>query len=310
MSTEPIEARLRALFSEVGARGFVCVREIGPGAAHADELDADAGAVELDADAPVSLASVVKILIALAFARQVAAGAIDPTERTNVPSHLRVGGTGTTGCLDPVQMSLRDLALSMMNVSDNAATDVVLARTGRSAVEAVISDLELEDTHLRGDMAWGHELAVRSLGLTSERDLDAQLEAADPDAVRGLAWLDPAHANASTPREIARLLEAIWTNRGGPAEACEFVRSLMAQQVSTQRLASGVVLDGARVAAKSGTIPTIRNEAGVITYPDGRRFAAAVFTRASSVAARRPDIDAAIGKAAALAIAELKREAS
>ena len=78
----------------------------------------------------------------------------------------------------------------------------------------------------------------------------------------------------------------------------------MGRQVTRQRLALGFPRHGVRVAAKSGTwIGLIRNEAGVITMPDGRRYAAAVFTRADRQWDREHEINAAIGAAAALAVA-------
>jgi beta-lactamase class A len=61
-----------------------------------------------------------------------------------------------------------------------------------------------------------------------------------------------------------------------------------------------------QVAGKTGTLPPWRNEAGVITYPDGRRYAVAVFTRAESFAPRLPAVDASIGRAARLALDHLR----
>ena len=82
--------------------------------------------------------------------------------------------------------------------------------------------------------------------------------------------------------------------------------TLMERQENTQRLASGFS-DAVTVAGKTGTIPFVRNEAGVVTYPDGRRYAVAVFTRSDSLAERNPAIDAAIGTSARLAVEGLRR---
>jgi beta-lactamase class A len=46
----------------------------------------------------------------------------------------------------------------------------------------------------------------------------------------------------------------------------------------------------------------------VVTYPDGRAYAVAVFTRAESLAQRQPAIDAAIGTAGRLAVEQLRQE--
>ena len=158
---------------------------------------------------------------------------------------------------------------------------------------------------MRSDMTSAHREVVSQLGFPDTSDFDARLAAADPDAVRALAWVDPARANATTPRDMTSLLTAIWTDRAGPPEACAFVRDAMARQENTQRIAAGFG-DGVTTAGKTGTIPFVRNEAAVVSYPDGRRFAVAVFTRSDSLADRNPAVDAAMGRAARLAVEALR----
>jgi beta-lactamase class A len=279
-------------------RGFLHAREIGFAKGEMAQID-------LDADRPVSAASVIKIVFAVAFARAVASGRLDPRETVEVPAELRLGGSGTAGFADPPLVSLRDLALLMMTVSDNAATDIIYAQVGASAIAGVVTDLELTNTHVRSDMTSAHRGVVSELGFPDMSDFDARLAAADPDAVRALAWVDPARANATTPRDMTSLLTAIWIDRAGPPEACAFVRDVMARQENTQRIAAGFG-DGVTTAGKTGTIPFVRNEAAVVSYPDGRRFAVAVFTRSDSLADRNPAVDAAMGRAARLAVEALR----
>jgi beta-lactamase class A len=291
--------QIAAVLDAVGARGFLHAREIGA-------PDGDGAEIDLDGDHPVSAASVIKIVFAVAFARAVAAGRLDPRRRVEVPAELRLGGSGTAGFADPALVSLRDLALLMMTVSDNAATDVIYAQVGGEAITAVLTELTLTRTHVRSDMTSAHRRVAAELGFPDTDDFDARLAAADPAAVSALAWLDPARANATTPRDMTSLLAAIWTDEAGPPDACAFVRDAMARRANTQRLASGF---GAEidVAGKTGTIPFVRNEAGVVTYPDGRHYAVAVFTRSDSRAARNAPVDAAIGHAGRLAVEALRR---
>lgn len=61
-----------------------------------------------------------------------------------------------------------------------------------------------------------------------------------------------------------------------------------------------------RISGKTGTLPTIRNEVGVIDYGDGGRFAVAVFTRAADARSQAPERDAFIGYAAARAVEALR----
>jgi len=290
-----LATRLAEVFADAGATGFLHAREIGT----------DGGReVAFGADDPVVLASVFKIPVAVAYAREVAAGRLDPAERTTVTGRYRIGGIGTAGCADDVEMSWRDLALFMLTMSDNAATDVLFHRLGKDAVGAVLTDLGLARTRLIGCCEDLFATIAADLA-TDEDDIDAVLAAATPEQIEKLAVLDPGRTSASTPREITTLLDAIWTDRAGAPEACAEVRSIMARQIWPHRLSSGFPSD-VQIAAKTGTLPGLRNEAGVLTHPDGRRYAVAVFTRADSFRPRLPAVDASIGRAARLAIDHLR----
>jgi beta-lactamase class A len=292
----PVETKIADVFAAAGARGFVHAREIGGGPE-----------VAVGADDPVVLASVFKIPVAVAYAREVVAGRLDETERTRVGKRYRIGGIGTAGCADDVEVSWRDLALFMLTMSDNAATDVVFHRVGQDAVDRVLADLDLRGTRLIGCCEDLFASVLADLGAEEDADLDAVFAGATPEQLRKLAALDPERTSASTPRETTALLDAIWTDRAADPAACERVRSMMARQIWPHRISAGFPSDVA-VAAKTGTLPAVRNEAGVVSYPDGRRFAVAVFTRADSLAERQPAVDAAIGEAARLAVHHLRKE--
>jgi beta-lactamase class A len=89
------------IFAKVGVRGWVHARCF--------DCGAEAG---LGADEPVVLASVVKVPLVLEFARQVAAGQLDPAARMWARAVDPLGGVGTAGCFDDVELSLRDAASS------------------------------------------------------------------------------------------------------------------------------------------------------------------------------------------------------
>ncbi|MEK8107903.1 serine hydrolase [Micromonospora sp. M12] len=60
------------------------------------------------------------------------------------------------------------------------------------------------------------------------------------------------------------------------------VRAWMARQIFWTRLAAGFP-PGVRVSGKTGTLPGLHLEAGVAEYPDGGRYAIAVFARADEL---------------------------
>ncbi|MDX8147623.1 serine hydrolase [Lentzea sp. BCCO 10_0061] len=281
------------VFAEAGVEGFVHAREIG----------VDGREFSHRADDQVVLASVFKIPVAVAYAAEVAAGRLDETERTRVTSRYRIGGIGTAGCADDVEMSWRDLALFMMTMSDNAATDVVFHRVGQAAVDAVLAKAGLERTRILGCCEDLFASVAADLGTN---DVEEVLAGPSWELVSKLSIVDPDRTTSSTPREITTLLDAIWTDRVAEPEACRRVRTIMAQQIWPHRLSSGFPAD-VLVAAKTGTLPSVRNEAGVVTYPDGHSYAVAVFTRSQSLDLRDPAADAVIGRAGRLAVDQLRR---
>lgn len=292
-----VEEAIRAVFRDAGAAGFVHVREIG-GAAGAE--------VSVDADALVVLASTFKIPVAVAFERAVAAGEVNPDERTTVTAPYRRGGVGLAGLHDDATLSWRDLAHLMLTISDNAATDVVFHRLGQAAVDAVLDDLNLRNTTIRGCCGDLFDSVAQDLGVPGDvDDIDALLASQPAEHLWTLAVLDPARTTASTPREMTALIDAIWSDRAASPEACARVRATMAHQVWPHRLRSGFP-GGVQIAAKTGTLPATRNEVGAVTHPDGRTFAVAVFTRADTLEGNLPDVDRAIGTAARLAVDALR----
>jgi beta-lactamase class A len=302
-----VQERIRALFAGAGAEGQlhaipVRVRSTDAGAAGAKPGVRE---VAVGADDPVVIASIFKVLLVLEFARQVVAGQLDPQERVRVTAADRLGGWGTAGCLDDVELSLRDLAHFAMSVSDNSAADLLLARVGLDTVRLLAEELGLDRTRIVGGPRDLLESMLAEVGARDEREFAVRYPALPDDRKRRLAVLDPRRTTASTPREITRLLQLVWSDAAGPPEACAFVRDLMGRQVFRHRLVSGFP-DDVTVAAKTGTLPGLHMETGVARYPDGEHYAIAVFARTHDLAASRATVDATIGRAAGIAVGFLR----
>lgn len=285
------------------------VRKIFDGAdvdARLHAVDIDTGhEVEMRADEQVVIASVFKVLLVLEFARQVVAGQVDPTERVLVHAEDRLGGWGTAGCADDVEMSLRDLAYLTMSISDNTAADLLMRRVGPDVVPLLAAELGLTRTRVIGGPRQVLESMFADVGARDVDDFARIFSTLPEERMRALRVFDPEHTTSSTAREITRLLTLIWRDEAGPPAACAMVRELMARQMFWTRLQSGFP-PGVRVAAKTGTLPGLHIEAGVAEYPDGGRYAIAVFAQTRSLASRRIDVDLAMGEAARAAVEALR----
>ncbi|WP_432586913.1 serine hydrolase [Streptomyces sp. HD1123-B1] len=271
---------------------------------HAVDLDDTRRELAVGADEQVVLASVFKILLVLEFARQADAGQLDPRERVRVTAADQLGGWGTAGCADDVEMSLRDLAYFTMTVSDNAAADALLRRVGVDTVRLLAAELGLERTRITGGPRWQLETMIEDAGAADAAEFAARYPALDAGRLSRFRALDPHRTTSATARDITTLLRLIWQDRAGSPAACARVRELMSQQIFRQRLARGFP-DEVLIAAKTGTLPGLHNEAGVVHRPDGRRYAVAVFARTAGPAWRSSAVDRAIGRAARLAVDSL-----
>ncbi|MFC7430504.1 MULTISPECIES: serine hydrolase [unclassified Agrococcus] len=287
---------VEALEERWGMRAFVHAARVGGG-----------GEVGVRDDAPVVAASVCKVPVLVEACMQVATGEVDPTRRIALGADdVRAPGpTGLSVFLDPVALSFRDLCMSMITVSDNRATDVVMAAVGLERIAARMRALGLVDTVVEVDCAALLGSLADDLGVP--RGADLAIGVGDEEALRGAAVLDPARTNRTTPRESTALLDRIWTERDLHPVACAEARRILGLQVWPHRLRAGFPDDGVRVSGKTGTLPMVRNEVGVVEHvATGEAWAVAVFLRLPTAASVVPWADRAIGEIAAAAVAELR----
>jgi beta-lactamase class A len=295
-----MNAPIVELFTQAGCAGQLCVQS----------LDG-AREVSVDADRQVVSASVFKVLVALEVETQFADGLLDRQRRVALPAASRTPGpTGFSLFRDDVQVSLQDLVVAMLTISDNVATDALLRQAGIDAVNAAAARLGLTDTFIPRDVSTMLDSIGRDSGFADWAALAAwdsrphsQEEADLVDRrIRDAEAMTPSGATRTTPRDMAALLRLIWSGQAGPPAACERVRQIMSHQLARHRLAAAFP-PPARVSAKSGgLLGVVRSEIGVIEYPDGRGYAAAVFTQAPQPRPNDAAINAAIGKAAAAAV--------
>jgi beta-lactamase class A len=272
---------------------------------HAAAIDG-AETVCLGCDEPVVTASVFKVPVALELARQGFSGALDLSEPVTVaPGHPTASPYGLATFQHEVRMAWADLATLMIGVSDNVATDLVLERVGKPAVARLLAELGLVDTAVPVDCRELLASIGEDLGVEYDDDerVLAQFSVAELSAVRALT---PSETCRTTAAEMTRLLGMIWRDEAGPPAACALVRRWMGLQVWPHRLRSGFPDDDVVISGKTGTLPMVRNEVGVVEYPDGDRYAVAVFTKASDARSRVPERDAFIGYAAARAVEYLR----
>ncbi len=272
--------------------------------------------IGLNENEPMTPASVIKIQIALAAESAIATGSLDGSQqRVLSPKHRTPGPVGISLLRDEVRMSVRDLVPQMLTISDNVATDELITVIGLEPINQLTAELGLTHTRITSDIrAMLDDMAIEA-GFADYRALAAH----DPDAagppslhvvrqrLYNSAALDPTRGSRSSAADTVRLLQAIWTDAAAAPAACASVRRAMGQQLTRHRLASGFAQDVTVAAKSGGLMGMVRNEAGVVTFPDGLRYAVAVFTRCLPNMTTDPaHIDTGIGRIARAMIDELR----
>lgn len=207
----------------------------------------DQRAFYLNADAIYPTASTIKIAVLAELYRQHERGS--GAKLGDLYTVNAKDGVGTEGILQSMSAGVaritnRDLALLMVSLSDNSATNVLIDRVGMDNVNSWLTQIGLERTRLRRHML----------------DVKAAQEGRE---------------NTSTPRELVTMLRAIHEGRVfGKATTEEFFKMLSTQKSSylPRHLPADLM-----IANKPGNLDAVRNDAGIVFVP-GRPFAIAVMT--------------------------------
>jgi beta-lactamase class A len=265
------------------------------------------GGVGLYETEPVTPASVMKIQVALAAAEAIATGVLDGERQCVLaPEQRTPGPVGISLLTDEVRMSIRDLIPQMLTISDNTATDMLVALVGLDRINDLTSALGLTGTRITSDLRTMLDDMAREVGFADYPALAAHQPSSGAPSIQQLRHqlhasgaLDPAHGSCTTAVDTVRLLQTIWTDTGASAQACATVRRAMAAQLTRHRIASGFGPDVTVAAKSGGLMGLVRNEAGVVGFAEGEQYAVAVFTRCPPDATVDPAlIDAGIGRIA------------
>jgi beta-lactamase class A len=263
----------------------------------------------------VTPASVMKIQVALAVESLIDEGVVQATDRRiMLPTSRTPGPVGMSLMRDEVVMSVRDLIVAMLTISDNVATDELIDVAGLDYVNLFTQELGLERTWIASNLQQMLDDVAREAGFSQYKDLADH----DPERDGPPAWgevgmriessraLNPTLGSRTTPHETVTLLQALWTDRAKTSRACAAVRHQMSNQLVRTRIASGFD-SSVTVAAKSGALlKVVRNEVGVVSFLDGSAFAVAVFTRQHHYnEVDAVQVDAAIGQVARSLVEEL-----
>jgi beta-lactamase class A len=190
-------------------------------------------------------ASTIKIHVLTELLTKAERGELDLTETIRVTSDLRVPGSGVLASMEnEVTISVLDIAILMITVSDNTATNMCIDMAGINDTNALLDDLGLKATRLRRKM---------------------QDKAA---VVRN-------DENVSTPDECVAMLEHLEAGRPSPWVASQCLSILKKNKLSPL---TNSIPPGITIANKPGAMDRVRCDAGIVYLPN-RPYAVAVMTK-------------------------------
>lgn len=223
-----------------------------------------------NADTVFFTASTLKIPVLVELYRQVDQGKVDLSRRIDLTDSLRVAGSGVLKEMsNGLQPTVHDLAMLMIIISDNGATDVLYNLVGGEAINNTMRQLGLTKTRIPMTC---RELIYSIVGidtkapphmynLASDR-LFKQQHALDEDA------FSEDKTNVSSPDDMCRLSELIY--RGdilSPSSREAVLDILKRQQYNT--MIPHYLPPGTEVAHKTGGYHSVRCDVGIVFSPTG-----------------------------------------
>ncbi|MCC5646390.1 class A beta-lactamase-related serine hydrolase [Nostoc sp. CHAB 5824] len=227
-------------------------------------VDLDTGNyVDVNGSTSFPAASTIKVPILIAFFQDVDAGKIRLDEMLTMQQDMVAGGSGNLQYKPAgTQYAALEVATKMVTISDNTATNMLIARLG--GMEAL-------------------NQRFRNWGLTNTI-IRNQL----PD-LQG--------TNTTTPKELGNLMAIVSQGNLVSMPSRDLMLDILRRTQRDTLLPSGLGT-GARVYHKTGDIGTMLADAGLIVVPTGKRYVAAVMVQRPNNDPRAEKLISSISRAA------------
>jgi beta-lactamase class A len=235
--------------------------------------------IAINADTRFPTASTIKTGVMLEAYHRAAAGDLPLGSTLTLHDAAKVGGSGVLrGLHDGLALSVEDLIYLMIAVSDNTATNMLIARLGTARINERLESYGLHETRL-----------FRPTFRDGRADVQPELE-----REFGLGM--------TTPREMATLMTAIADGKAVSMEASYAMLAMLRKQTDRAMIPRLLPGDGPVIGNKTGTDEEklagphgrrghIRADAGIVTGP-GLRYAVAIYARRVEDTRWTPDNDA------------------
>ena len=219
-------------------------------------------------DQPFPFASTIKVAIAATFLEQVDAGRLRLSN--SYPLMVPVPSRKFDGPVAPVRAGDYYQAESLITMSlthsNNQATDALLAAVGGPAA---VND-------------WLRRTG-NSNGVHIDRDIATLVR--DDGAVNPATTIDT--RDSATPMAMVRMLTGLYQGRWLSAQSRNFLLDTMARCETGKNRIRALMPEGLVIAHKTGTLSNTASDIGIISMPDGRAIALAIYVTGQGGKANR-----------------------
>ncbi|MTI39269.1 serine hydrolase [Fulvivirga lutimaris] len=198
-------------------------------------------------------ASTMKVPVIIELFKQAAEGKLDLNDSILLKNEFKSIVDGSLYSMDinddsddiiyqqiNTKVALKDLMYSMITVSSNLATNVLIELVDAKKVTATMRDLGAKDIEvLRG--------------------------------VEDIKAYDQGLSNSTTARDLMVILESIANNRAGSQKDCEVMITILKDQQFNDIIPKYLPKE-VTVAHKTGSITGVHHDAGIVYLPDGGAY--------------------------------------
>lgn len=195
----------------------------------------------INADEIFPAASVIKIPILITLYQQIVANNLDLRQRLDVEDKFRTNGSGILNSLsDQVTLTVKDLAILMMQLSDNTAANILIALLSKDKINETMGQLGLQQTKLELDR------------------IDPALMNVSPNLV------------TTTPSEISTLLLHLARRDILTLPTCQEILDIMKRNLNKQRLCGQLPFRSDLIIHhKTGTLTGVYHDVGLVRFARG-----------------------------------------
>ena len=237
-------------------------------------------ALAVNGDTPFPMASTFKVPVLVEVLSQVREGRFSLDDEVRIQKTDQHMGSGMLSSLTApgIVLSVRNLVNLMMLISDNSATDMLLAKVGAANVNARLKALGISGISVDRPC---QKLIMDYLGMDYAKYGHLSLDEITAARRGGGRWTPEDEKKAvlafsadpqdqATPKAMTALLAKIYRREIIDPASCELILDIMLKcQTGEGRIKAGLP-PGTRLAHKTGTIAGTVDDCGIIYLPDGQ----------------------------------------